>query len=64
MRLTHDRKPDVGLHLLVVVPSDKSGAVTITYFGEYLGHGLSKTAFLLSAKGEKFDGAYYTMLGP
>ena len=56
VRTTHFQPPDVGLHLLVFLPSDKAGAAESTYFGEYLGHGLSKTAFLLSAKGEKFDG--------
>ena len=54
IKTTHTRKPDVGLHLLVVIPSDEAGAADTSYFGEYLGHGNSKTSFQLIAQGQRF----------
>ena len=43
----HDRQPDVGTGILVSV-WDRSGEKE-TYYGKYLGHGKSKTAFLLNS---------------
>ena len=47
----HPRTPDVGTGILVSVPSCRAGAADFLemdeYYGEYLGHGQSKTAFEL-----------------
>ena len=59
-RFTHTRTPDVGIGILVFVPSyractEKSPEM-IQYYGEYLGHGLNKTAFELHCPGERIHG--------
>ena len=47
----HPRTPDVGTGVLVSVPSYRAGTEDplemVDYYGEYLGHGQSKTAFEL-----------------
>ena len=51
----HDRKPDVGIGIRIFVPNDDSEEMT-EYYGEYLGHGQSKTAFELHGPGAPFHG--------
>ena len=51
----HDRPPDVGIGILISMPNYKA-AGTIEYYGEYLGHGQSKTAFELNYPGACFHG--------
>ena len=44
----HSRTPDVGIGILIRIPSYRAGEEApemIEYYGEYLGHGQSKTAF-------------------
>ena len=48
------RKPDVGLHILVILPPDTAGGEPTTYTGEYIAHGASKTVFLLRAEDQQF----------
>ena len=55
----HSRTPDVGIGILISIPSDRAGgeATEMTeYRGEYLGHGQSKTAFELNCPGAMFHG--------
>ena len=53
---THNlRPPDVGIGIRVAVPCDRAGE-SIEYYGEYLGHGQSKTAFELNHPGARFHG--------
>ena len=61
----HDRTPDVGIGIRILMPSDLSlergqemieGEEMIEYYGEYIGHGQSKTAFELNCPGEPFHG--------
>ena len=52
--LTHnDRTPDVGIGILICIPSCRAGE---EYYGEYIGHGQSKTAFELHCPGARFNG--------
>ena len=55
----HDRAPDVGIGILISMPSYRAAgeAPEMTeYRGEYLGHGQSKTAFELNRTGAMFHG--------
>ena len=55
----HDRAPDVGIGILISMPSYGAGGETtemIEYRGEYLGHGHKKTAFELNCPGAMFHG--------
>ena len=51
----HPRTPDVGIGILVAMPCYRAGEI-IEYYGEYLGHGQSKTAFELNHPGARFHG--------
>ena len=48
------RKPDVGLHILAVLPPETAGGEPTTYTGEYIAHGASKTVLLLQAEDQQF----------
>ena len=48
-------RPDVGIGIRVAVPCDRAGE-GIEYYGEYLGHGKSETAFELKHSGARFHG--------
>ena len=55
----HDRAPDVGIGILASMPNyraEKTSPEMIEYYGEYLGHGQSKTAFELKQPGARFHG--------
>ena len=55
----HDRTPDVGIGILISMPSYRAGEEypeMIEYYGEYLGHGQSKTVFDLNCPGARFHG--------
>ena len=52
----HDRTPDVGIGIRISMPSYGAGEEMIEYYGEYLGHGQSKTAFELNCPGAPFHG--------
>ena len=55
----HGRTPDVGIGILISMPSYRAGEESpemIEYYGEYLGHGQSKTAFELNCPGARFHG--------
>ena len=49
------RKPDIGLGILISMQSRAADDI-IEYYGEYLGHGQSKTAFGLDCPGASFPG--------
>ena len=51
----NNRKPDIGLGILISMPSHEADDI-IEYYGEYLGHGRSKTAFVLHCPGAEFHG--------
>jgi len=55
----HDRQPDVGIGILIDVPCYRAGievsSESVQYYGEYIGHGKSKTAFALHCAGAEFD---------
>ena len=53
----HDRSPDIGIGIRVFLPSHATGINAVEYYGEYLGHGQSKTAFELQCPGARFDGS-------
>ena len=55
----HNREPDVGIGILIFIPTYRDGeklSETTEYFGKYLGHGQSKTAFELICPGARFHG--------
>ena len=55
----HSRAPDVGIGILISMPSHRAGEPSsemIEYYGEYIGHGQAKTAFELRCPGERFHG--------
>ena len=52
----HARPPDVGIGIQVLVPSPFGTGHNEEYYGEYLGHGQSKTVFQLHSPGERFHG--------
>ena len=55
----HDRTPDVGIGVVICIPSYRAGQESpdmIEYYSEYLGHGQSKTAFELNCPGARFHG--------
>ena len=56
----HPRTPDVGIGILISMPkyraSTEESPEMIEYYGEYLGHGQSKTAFELNHPGARFHG--------
>ena len=54
----HDRTPDVGIGILISIPNykDEKSPGMIEYYGEYLGHGKSKTASELRCPGALFHG--------
>ena len=55
----HPRAPDVGIGILISMPSYGAGGEApemIEYRGEYIGHGQSKTAFELHCQGARFHG--------
>ena len=52
----HDRTPDVGIGILIYIPRACYRAGDDEYYGEYLGHGQSKTAFELNCPGARFHG--------
>ena len=55
IRTDSTRKPDIGLGILVAITEASNGKDnTIEYYGEYIGHGQSKTAFVLDRRGAKF----------
>ena len=51
----NNRKPDIGLGILIFMPSHEADDI-IRYYGKYLGHGQSKTAFVLQCPGAEFHG--------
>ena len=51
----HTRRPDVGIGILISMPNYRVGT-SVEYYGEYLGHGQSKTAFELNCPGARFHG--------
>ena len=53
-RACHTRTPDIGIGIEVIIPRET--ARDVVYYGEYLGHGQSKTAFELHCPGEYFHG--------
>ena len=53
-RACHTRTPDIGIGIEVVIPRETS--CDVVYYGEYLGHGQSKTAFELHRPGKPFHG--------
>lgn len=55
----HNRTPDVGIGIRVSMPSYRAGEEMIEYYGEYLGHGRSKTAFELNCPGALFHGQVF-----
>ena len=57
--LQHNRQPDVGIGIRVQMHST-CYAPAQEYYGEYIGHGLTKTAFLLRRSTHRLDyvGAY------
>ena len=55
----HGRTPDVGIGILIFMPSYRAGEESpemIEYYGEYLNHGQSKTVFDLNCPGARFHG--------
>ena len=55
----HSRTPDVGIGIRIFMPCYRAGEESpemIEYYGEYLGHGQSKTAFELHSPGARFHG--------
>ena len=55
----HSRTPDVGIGIRIFMPCYRAGdgsSEMIEYYGEYLGHGQSKTAFELHSPGARFHG--------
>ena len=55
----HNREPDVGIGILIFIPNYRAGERLpgmTEYYGKYLGHGQSKTAFELSCPGARFHG--------
>ena len=55
----NDRAPDVGIGILISMPSyraDEESPEMIECYGEYLGHGQSKTVFDLNCPGARFHG--------
>mgnify|MGYP005714728277 CR=1 FL=1 len=57
IRRYNTRKPDIGVGILVFMTESSNGKDnTIEYYGEYIGHGQSKTAFVLDNKDAKFHG--------
>ena len=63
----HNRKPDIGLGILIEMPTNSDGwdeddpklgelPEVIQYRGEYIGHGKSKTAFQLYRPHALYDG--------
>ena len=55
----HGRAPDVGIGILISMPSHRAGEPSsemIEYYGKYIGHGQSKTAFELHCQGARFHG--------
>ena len=55
----HSRTPDVGIGIRIFMPCCRAGdgsSEMIEYYGEYLGHGQSKTAFELHSPGARFHG--------
>ena len=58
----HDRTPDGGIGSLISMSSYSAGEQfleMIEYYGEYLGHGQSKTAFELNCPGARFRGKVF-----
>ena len=52
----HTRKPDIGIAIEVVIPRDwELGIEDVVYYGEYIGHGQSKTAFELHCTVGRFE---------
>ena len=56
IKTDNDRDPDVGIGIRVSMPSGRPPSEIIDYFGEYIGHGQSKTAFELHCQGARFHG--------
>ena len=57
IRRYNTRKPDIGVGILVTMTESRKGEnYRIEYYGEYIGHGKSKTAFVLDNKDAKFHG--------
>ena len=55
----HNRTPDVGIGILIFIPSNRytpDASDKTQYYGEYLGHGQSKTAFELICTAAEFHG--------
>ena len=55
----HDRTPDVGIGILISIPSYRAGEEypeMIEYYGEHCGQGQSKTVFDLNCPGARFHG--------
>ena len=58
----HTRQPDVGLHILIIIPSRKPDGEDTICAGEYLSHGGSKTVFVLhSRKDDWLDGKIFKL---
>ena len=53
-RACHTRTPDIGIGIEVVIPRETG--CDIVYYGEYVGHGQSRTVFELHCPGEYFHG--------
>ena len=51
----HRRKPDIGIGIRVTIPCYKASGI-IEYYGQYVGHGASKTAFQLHNPDAPFHG--------
>ena len=54
LKTHNNRAPDIGRCIVVTI--EEHQGVMIEYYGEYIGHGQSKTAFELYSEGERFHG--------
>ena len=55
-RVCHTRTPDIGIGIEVIIPRDHGvGIEDVVYYGEYIGHGQSKTAFELHCTVGRFE---------
>ena len=67
LKTHHNRSPDVGIGILIYMPNNRAGTgevpEMIEYYGEYLGHGQSKTAFELNCPDAPFHGKVLKVAG-
>jgi hypothetical protein len=52
----HSRDVDVGMRILISIPSSRAGREATEYRGEYISHGQDKTAFELNCPNARFHG--------